>query len=225
MDVNKALKTVKTLENKGKKCVKCRKIKPAEDFTKSKRNPDRLSCECKRCQKIRRDFYAKKQLESVTKCCPKCGISKPATDFHKNRRSPDGLQHQCKECDKTYKIVYRKLCREGGLDKKTRIGISTWGQVNSVLREMAELQIAINKENAALEKRIAMIREYSQDAIEPSLCHQICLQFMLEEFLKKRCAKHKITFKQCRFGFVRFHRGKMDFKLNIVLAEKRIGLP
>ncbi len=211
-------------EAKEKKCSKCKTKKPAAEFHKDKKTRDGLGYYCKQCVGATNRFYRNMQKQRQTKRCSKCGIKKPIEDFSKSKSGSDGLRSDCKKCHSDYVNFREKLKRPGNAENK-KVGISTWSQVGSMLREMAELQFAINAENTLCEKRIAMIRKHSEEAIEPSQTHQIALQVMLEDFLKKNCAKAKMTIKNFRFGGVRFCRGKTEVSLNVELAGKKLDKP
>jgi len=150
---------------------------------------------------------------------------KPITQFAKHKRNRDGLSYVCKDCMKLYARDYHQRRRlDGSLEPKDP-GLKTWEQVDGVLREMAELQVIINTEQALCDKRVAMVRKYSADAIEPHRGHQMHLQRMLEDFMKKNCPKSIVTKRKFRVGSVSFCRGKAKVDLEITLADKMRGKP
>ncbi len=103
--------------------------------------------------------------------------------------------------------------------------IEASNQIDSVLRELAELQFQINTENTACEKRIELIKGYTQEIIEPYQLHQTTLRVMLEEFCKKTWGKTKTVVKPFRFGLFRYCRGRLEISLNAKLAGNRMGKP
>jgi len=160
------------------------------------------------------------------KRCSKCGLIKSKDKFAKKASSPDGLAYICKDCRRAYDTVYHKLQRSGkSRATNTRAaGIDSWNQIDSVLREMSEVQHKINTESDLREQRKQLIEQYAQEITEPLVAHQIGLQKILTDFLKKNREKAKQVF-ACRFGAVCFRRGKVELTLKPVLAGKLIGKP
>lgn len=209
-----------------KKCKRCNQTKPLTDFSKNKRSPDGKDFYCKACVKIDSDNRKAGAAKAKKKQCATCGKIKSAADYTKDKKSPDGLNIKCKQCYNAYIRACRNTQKAGkGEGRRVNPGIQKWRQVAGVLREMAELQLAINRENAACKKRIALIKAYSDEVTEPCYSHQIALQVMLEEFLKTNCVKAKPTVKAFRFGSLRYSRGKVQLKLNVDHAEQRLGKP
>ena len=208
-----------TNEINEKKCTKCGEVKPLSCFCKNRRMPDGLCCHCKVCQKNYRENLGKSK-EKPEKVCSKCGILKPLSDFAKSNQSRDGCSGHCKKCKCEYARFGNKVRKEnsGGGD------LNSWKQVDSALREMAELQHFINAENAACEKRLDLIREYRDETIESAVGHQAALQFLLTAFIEKTVTKGTIN-RDFRFGSMRFSHGKLSFKLNVELAQKLIDKP
>jgi hypothetical protein len=173
-------------------------------------------------------FKTKKMPEPKTKRCSKCGKEKPVGCFTKNSYNKDGLNDSCKECKHQFENSYKRNRRIHLCDidpQNSRAGIDSWQQIDSVLREMAESQIAIDRENAALEKRLGLVKSYSDEIIEPIFSHQIALRAMLETFFKKELSKTKTTRRRFKFGNIFWHKGKIKIKLNTVLAENRMNKP
>jgi len=206
-----------TNEISEKKCTKCSEVKPKSSFCKNRSRPDGLCVICKKCQKTYREISAKSK-EKPKKICTKCGLLKPLSDFGKAK------SHQCKDCKNEYERLYKKMRREGSIDAKSCNVLDNWKQVDSALREMAELQHFINAENAACEKRLDLIREYRDETIEPAVGHQAALQSLITDFIKKTGIKGAIN-KDFRFGSVRFSHGKLYLKLNVELAKELVDKP
>ena len=200
-----------------KKCTKCGEVKPLSCFCKNRRRPDGLCSHCKECQKTYRVISAKSK-EKPKKVCSKCGLPKPLSDFGKSKH------HQCKACVNEYKRLYSKMRRKGLINVTCCSTLDSWKQVESALREMAELQHFINTENAACEKRLDLIREYRDETIESAVGHQAALQSLLTAFMEKTATKGTIN-RDFRFGSMRFSHGKLSFKLNVELAQKLIDKP
>ncbi len=208
-------------------CIKCQEVKPAEEFNKDLHRRDGLTSQCRQCSKLSRKALIKRNPDlPETKICSQCGIEKPQQQFYKKHESPDGLCFQCKSCQKLsmrMRYIMRALHREKG--KGLRPGIETWGQVDNLVREMAELQVAINNAKRAYEKSIDMIKnDYAQNT-RPYVTKQTLLQLTVEDFIKKTCRSARRMVKNCRFGKVAFYRRKLEIVLNVELAAARIGKP
>lgn len=162
--------------------------------------------------------------ETKEKKCRACGLLKPAARYHKKSRSSDGLADWCKDCNAAYQRVRREKIRKGCQDKATNRGIDSQSQINSVLREIAELRLAISNETDTCSRRVDIVKAYSQEALDPWRARIIILQNMVKEFLCKNHTKRNTVFK-CEFGSVRLYRNKLDMKVNCKLAAKRSGKP
>jgi hypothetical protein len=68
-----------------------------------------------------------------------------------------------------------------------------------------------------------MIRKYSDEVIEPHLAHQINLQTMLQNFLKKDGRKRLI--RKYNFGVIKLFRGRLKIQLDADLAKQKMGMP
>lgn len=109
------------VNNKTKKCSRCKEIKSHQEFNKCKNNIDGLNCSCKKCFKNYCDknrekinIRARKHMEKLKnrkdneiiipqkKRCPVCGKHKNANTFTKTKYSKDGLSSYCKLCKNKY---------------------------------------------------------------------------------------------------------------------------
>jgi hypothetical protein len=155
------------------------------------------------------------------KKCGKCKRIKLFSCFTKDKSTADGLAPICKECKREYERIYKKALREqrkfNCIECTPARGIENESQIDSVIREMAELQASIDYEKAQCEKRISLIKKYTEEIIEPFLSHKISLHLMFLNFLKNQ--KIKLFSRQYRFGQVSFLRGK----LNITLYAEKAG--
>lgn len=133
---------------KEKRCSRCKKLKPRTGayFSKNKRSPDGFCSWCKECQKT---YRSKRNLPKTY-------------ELHR-------LDCTCKKCEKRNEQIYKNQQGRGRADVAEIRGIQDLNQVDSVLREMAVLQNGINEEMAAYERRVSMIKEYSDEAIDPGL--------------------------------------------------------
>ncbi|MDD5064290.1 MAG: hypothetical protein PHQ35_05975 [Phycisphaerae bacterium] len=142
------------------------------------------------------------------KKCKKCEQVKPSSDFFRDKNiKSDGLKAICKEC----------------FMNTPAKGLENENQINSVIREMAELQANIDHEKALCETRISLVKKYTDEIIEPSTSHQTFLQTMLLTFLKKQ--KIKRFSRQYRFGVISFSRGKLRLRLDADLAKQMMEKP
>ena len=191
-----------------KRCSRCKKTKPRTNayFSKNKRTLDGFCPWCKKCQKEYRD----ERMLYTNPNTPK------TYELH-------SLECTCKECEKRNERIYKNQRGRGKAAVTETLGIQDWNQVDSVLREMAELQSDINKEMTVCEKRASMIKKYSDEVIEPWLVHQIALQTMLQNFLRKNSKKRIVG--RYRFGVINFFRGRLKIKLNLKLAKRQRGKP
>lgn len=145
--------------------------------------------------------------EITEKKCKTCNQVKLTCHFDKDETNPDGLKSTCKNCSRAVSVK----------------GIESESQLDSVMREMAELQACINNEEALCQHRIFLVQKYSNEMIEPHLTRQMFLQTLLQSFFEKVGRKnfaHKY-----RFGEIRLVRGKLKIKLNADLAKQRMGKP
>jgi len=188
-----------------------------------------------------------------TKRCNKCKIAKPKSDFGKNKHHKDGLDDYCKLCRKAYRKAYfTKSSRQPNPHTKTRSktewsrlirdankrraqgevvenltakGIDSIEQVDSILRELSELQYKIDHENKLCDDRIKMLKGYTEILNEPDLCHQLSLYRILKNYLKKICKNGSKINKQFRFGAIQFSKGKLDLELRPKLANMAFDKP
>jgi hypothetical protein len=164
-----------------------------------------------------------------TKKCGKCKRIKLRSCFTKDINQTDGLCSICKECKRRYEREYIKAARQkrkGKFDIPTvgeATGIESESQIDSIIREIAELSANISQEKALCDHRISLIRKYTDENIEPLESHQIALQTMLLNFLKKQ--KIKRFFRGYRFGIVSFYRGKLKLNLFTDQAKQMLEKP
>jgi len=216
-----------------KRCSRCKKEKPLSEFGKDTHAKDGLFCYCKPCLRAYNEEYKKtvslSKINSKSKRCSRCGLVKPAEQFIKNMSSPDGLASKCKECNREWHRLYKKVSKERAEGKSveniTAKGIDSIEQVDSVLREMSELQFKINTERKLLSDRIKMLTEYTENIIESDLWHQYNLHNMLKEFLKRISKNGSMKKENFRFGLIKFSKGKLEYELRPVLAGELMGKP
>ncbi len=133
-----------------------------------------------------------------------------------------------------------------------RLPVRSWGQVDSVLREMAELQVAINEEIDLFNSRadrakermyeagsthyiqrhclsyrqeIDKATELLQEGTERLRARLLCWETMLNKFMLLSYEKHVVTDRYFRFGSVHCHGGNVDILLDVDYAKAMIGRP
>lgn len=209
-----------------KKCTKCGIVKPAEDFNKSKKSRDGLQWNCKSCRRVwRLEQRNKEKTSPDEKRCSACKIIKPRRAFYRNSLSSDGLRSWCIDCEKVYNRIVKKHCYKAkDRERKSRIGIDSWEQVDSALRQMAEIQLAVNHESERRDNILATIKDYDEK-ISVMVYQQGFIRSLIEAFLHRVCPKQTETKKRFRFGSISFFRNKLEVFLNLEYARVRIELP
>ncbi len=227
MDDNDALKLIRTLKRKGKRYPKCKEIKSIENFYRNKCRRDGRSDYCKECKKAARQ--SKKIIEPkipTEKQCSFCRVIKSSSEFHRSKNNLDGLQGRCKECAKvTKKASWEKSCAEIERAQNTKNMVNTKEQVESLTREMAENQHAMDLEQAACKKRVALIIQETAQAIASRRRNQLAMYTAIECFFKRTLDWSKTFSMAYRFALVKYYRGKTEIELDTVLAGKLIGKP
>ena len=152
----------------------------------------------------------------VEKRCSGCGETKPAAAFDKDCTKSDGLNCRCKVC---------RALQYQGLSPGVAKGIESVDQLASVLRVMAELQAATEAENEACRKRVALVKEYSDQSSESWKALLVNWRRMLRKFVSKQPGRRGVFVRRCEFGSVRFKDGNMKVQLDWKLAGSRLGKP
>lgn len=155
------------------------------------------------------------------KICASCKALKPHGEFHKDRRQCDGLNRICKQCRKEKYInsqnrkVYSKKFGE----------VETWDQVESVIRELAEIEADNEDYLELLKRKTAIIKNDYEEATANGRAHGIGLRILLKNFLNNQLHKKKTITKVSRFGTVIYDGSNLTFKLNTKLARQCRGKP
>lgn len=82
---------------------------------------------------------------------------------------------------------------------------------------MAELQGAINAERVLCKRRLAMVKQYSQEGTESWRITLALWRRRIRAFVSKQCGKGNCQ-KKYRFGSIRYKRGKLKIELDSELA-------
>ena len=137
-------------------------------------------------------------------------------DFHKDSAMPDGLNCRCKAC---------RAAQYQGVHSTVGKGIASCDQLESVIRVMAELQASIEAENEVCRKRVALVKEHSNQTSESWCALLKNWKRMLKKFVRKQPGRNGVFVKHCEFGSVRFKDGKMKVQLDWKLAAASAGKP
>lgn len=136
--------------------------------------------------------------------------------------------------------------------RKDRMAITSWSQVDSVLREIAELQVAINQKINTFKKRIAKAEddlhetlyaerseqqllgfkqqvaaaaEFLREGTKQLRVRQLYWETMLKDFMRLYYERFATTERHFRFGSLHCHGGKVDVLLNVDYAKAMLGKP
>lgn len=149
-------------------------------------------------------------------------------------------------------VGQRPHTNAGPRSRTERVAITSWDQVDSVLRELAELQAGTNKEirlfkeqvkkgkNAvyeimcpkrakqqrlALNAEIVIAAELLRDRTESLRTHRTFWETMLKRFVALQYEQFVTTERHFRFGSIYCHSGEVDILLNVDYAEIMLGKP
>ena len=136
--------------------------------------------------------------------------------------------------------------------RKDRLAVTSWGQVDSVLREMGELQVAINREIAVFNRHvdkaeddlreiscaerrqqqrlcvkaeIATAAELLRERTRQLRARQLYWEKTLKKFMRVHYEQLATTERYFRFGSLHCHGGEVDILLNVDYAEAVIEKP
>ncbi len=210
-----------------KRCNKCKEVKPANAFNRDRHNSCGLTSWCKECQaKVRKKRIKLDTHLPEQKRCYRCGVIKLQQDFYKDPARPDGLTNECKQCRKIMDAVsYVKKQFRKTIEPKLSLAVNGWDQAGDVLREMAELQVAVEKEKNKVKKIVETIKADAADAVVSLAARQFRLQQAIEYFVKRNRSGCKRIERHFRFGTIYYYRNKLGVKLDVATAEENIGKP
>jgi len=210
-----------------KRCRACGKVKTRDCFTKDIATRDGLDNRCRECRAEQRE--ANRKIDRAlpeTKVCSRCGQTKRQQDFYREPSKKAGLSGICKECLRLHGRVTYVLRQADKAEETVRgPGINTWEQVGEAIREMAELQTEVNREKAQHKKTIDILKSDLARKLRPYIMKQSRYELMIEYFIKTHRQECKRLHRQFRFGSVSFSRNFIDVRLNVALAQERLGLP
>ena len=148
------------------------------------------------------------------------------------------------------KEIIDDCCKTGSSNE--RLAIGSWSQVDSILREMAELQIAINQEIEAYKIKVKKAEDDLQNTYSVKQSHKQRLAFrqqiegatqllrektellqtrklywenMLRKFMTLYYERFVTTEKHFRFGSIYCRGGEVNIILNIDYAKAMLGRP
>jgi hypothetical protein len=88
-------------------CSRCKEVKPATEYYRSKKSPTGLDSVCKPCKLENQRVWnvglkASEKVPRHEKVCTACGQTKSVSEFYKRRNSNDGFSFHCKSCRSAY---------------------------------------------------------------------------------------------------------------------------
>ena len=90
-----------------KRCTRCKKIKPLDEFYRNKNNRYGRQSACKSCSKeqavARRERLVGAEIPAE-KHCPGCDQTLPADAFHRSSYDKDGLEPRCRQCRRVARV-------------------------------------------------------------------------------------------------------------------------
>ena len=131
-----------------RKCSKCHKEKPLDEFYDEKNGYLGKMAKCKDCFKVlmerRKIHNIENRIEPKVKVCNACGQEKSITKFYTDAKAPDGKTVKCIRCIKTYHRRHyienaetiKAKRREYAATPKGRQTIAEWERRNSWRRPL-----------------------------------------------------------------------------------------
>jgi hypothetical protein len=108
---------------------------------------------------------------------------------------------------------------------KLKPGLGSWEQVESAVREMAELQLSINRERDILHRTIETARASAVTKARPLLFRQADLEAAIGDFIRKIRRSCRRIERSFDFGHLVYHKQRLDISLDVASAARRLGLP
>ena len=201
-----------------KRCTKCQKDKPRDEFYKNSRSVDGLFASCKQC--VQQYNIQRRLSRPEGKQCCQCGQVKPRSEFRRKRDSDDGTGHNCKACSRIQSAARHIADKEG---QYAEFALSTWEQVDSAVRRLAEVQAIINSERTVAKGKIDFIKDDLQTIVLRYTIAQERFRHGITAFLQGfggRTIK-----KEFRFGVISYRHGKLHVSLDSALAAGLVGKP
>lgn len=183
------------MENEQLQCRTCKQIKPPERFRVRSDTGKRRSI-CQDCENIEHQERRKKK-KTEQKAPIKESIPQPVE------------QNVEAEADKSKKYI----------------GIKTWEQVDSVIREIGQIEEQIRREKNRRNSRILRIKDESDRVIDLFEKKQRLLYDMIGGFAQEQYSQAFVPVKKLRFGAVRIVKGELEVQVDFDLAAARIGRP
>ena len=220
-----AVEGVAVMGRKAKRCPKCGKIKPIAAFYKNRSKPDGRSDWCTECKKKHR--HSKGKIEVAVpgqKQCTSCKVIKPEGEFHRCGNRTDGLQSRCKVCCLAI-VADRNRRRKAERDAAGKIDYQIFNekQMDSVVREMAEVQLEVDAELKICQQRVTRTIQESAEVLEPRRRRLQHFKTAIECYYIRE-GRVRAT-KRFRFGSIKYDRGTIEVELDINNAKKCLGKP
>ncbi len=136
------------------------------------------------------------------------------------------LSRKIRDYNREYQRNRRSLVKKGEFaENRPANGIDSIIQVDSVLREMGEIESAVRIEKKKYQEKISSLNQYLLEAIEPWQSRQDVLRSMLIKFMEKHFEKQNCKSQKFEFGVVKKTKNGFQVKLNVDLASQRRGKP
>ncbi|MFH1614920.1 MAG: hypothetical protein ABIG61_07540 [Planctomycetota bacterium] len=171
-------------------------------------------------------------VEVSEKICRVCKIQKPLEAFARDKKNRDGRRTLCKDCANVSRRASNAAVIEPIIPteraapaSQLRKGISSFGQIGSAIREMAEMQAGIDAEQMKFEEQITGAKKYFEDKIAPMVLHKKQLTIMIKSFLDWQGEGLKQMNLVLEFGSVLIDENGLDIKLDSELARQRYDKP
>jgi len=215
---------------KEKRCCRCGEVRPRDAFNLDRYATNGLASACRDCSRAaarKRACELNRQKLNLpdTKKCGRCGQVKSYTEFYIQRDKRDGLMSHCKQCVLLGQRVKYAVGQADKIENRRGPDLENWDQVESAIREMTELQVLIDKQEAQCDAAIERVKADTAALARPHVMHQARLDILIERFIKRTrrtCGKIE---KHFVFGSVYFVQNRLDLRLNTGLAKRRMGLP
>lgn len=166
-----------------KRCSRCKKVKPLEEFSRNANHKDGYGCYCRLCaaeyakewrQKNPDYRTAKTRIVVEEKQCQRCKKVKPIEEFPKNKRNCDGRGSYCRSCWSKITAEWRKknpekwreIQREQMLKVKYNITPTNY----DALLQSQNGVCAICGKSCPTGKRLAVDHDHETDKVRGLLC-------------------------------------------------------
>lgn len=235
MECNTATETVQEPATATKRCPKCGVVKPHDDFYKNSHRTNGLSSYCKECtsKRNKRRYRAggkaaqKKRIkDKAVKRCVRCDKVKAQSEYAPDITSEDGRQDVCSDCIAIYaRYSECEPDTEEQIKSKVRlVGKYVGRQLVSIVREMALLQDAINRERDQHDIHVSEEQDRTESFLRRAVGRQIILERLLRAIFSKGTVQGD-NMLACEYGYVRYVDGRLRVGLHPDVARLHSDKP